>query len=380
MKPLQGRITLVAGATRGAGRGIACALGEAGATVYCTGRSVRGRPATGTRPETIEETAEMVTARGGVGIPVRADHTLEPEVRALFERVRVEQGGLDLLVNDVWGGDELTEPGPFWTHTLEKGLLMQERAVWSHLITARHGVPLMLGRERALVVEVTDGDSLRYRGSLFYDLAKTSAIRLAFGMAQELRPHGVTALAVTPGFLRSEAMLDHFGVTEATWRDAVARDPYFAESETPFFVGRAVAALASDPQVWRKSGGVYASWTLSDEYGFEDVDGRRPHWGRFFGAKLDTHWTRTVDAVRKALHDQGADPDRILQPDRKALALRIRTIASEGTPIWETVQLSELDVLADPRPIVAQAAARATADATMPPGRRWGPPGEIEAV
>lgn len=343
MKPLQDRIAVVAGATRGAGRGIARALGEAGATVYCTGRSVRGRPATGTRPESIEETAELVTAAGGVGIAVRTDHTVEDEVRALFERVRAEQDGrLDVLVNDVWGGDELMEWGkPFWESDVRKGLLMQERAVWSHVITARHGIPLMVERGSGLVVEITDGDSLRYRGSLFYDLAKTSAIRLAAAMAYELRPHGVTALAVTPGFLRSEAMLEGFGVTEANWRDAVAKDPFFAESETPLYVGRAVAALAADPQVWKKSGGAYASWTLSDEYGFADADGRRPHWGRFFAPRLDARWAELVELTRAELQARGADPDATFQPDRDQQALRIRT---PGTgPEWVAVPVNDVD-------------------------------------
>lgn len=378
MKPLQGKVAVVAGATRGAGRGIARALGEAGATVYCTGRSVRGRPATGTRPETIEETAEMVTADGGVGIAVRVDHTVEDDVRALFERVRREQGRLDVLVNDVWGGDDLMEWGkPSWECDVSRGLLMQERAVWSHLITARHGLPLMTGRGGGLVVEVTDGDSLRWRGSLFYDLAKTSAIRLAFGLAQELRPHGVAALAVTPGFLRSEAMLDHFGVTEATWRNAVARDPFFAESETPLYVGRAVAALAADPEVWRKSGGVYASWTLADEYGFADADGRRPHWGRFLAPHLDAGWERLAGRLRDELRSRGADPDAALQLDREALILRYRVPG--GTPEWIHRPLSEMDLLHDgPERVAAEVVERTFPQA--PGGRRWGSPVENQAV
>jgi NAD(P)-dependent dehydrogenase (short-subunit alcohol dehydrogenase family) len=259
-------------------------LGEAGATVYCTGRSVRGRPASGSqRPETIEETAERVTAHGGTGIAVQVDHGVEAQVQALFARVQAEQGRLDILVNDVWGGDELTEWGkPFWELDLAKGLLMQQRAVHTHIITARYGAPLLVAQRGGLLVEITDGDSPRYRDNLFYDLAKASVIRLAYGMAQELRPHAVTALAVTPGFLRSEAMLDLFGVTEANWQEGAQRDPHFIASETPYFVGRAVAALAADPQVAAKAGGVYASWTLSDEYGFCDIDGRRPHWGRYW--------------------------------------------------------------------------------------------------
>jgi NAD(P)-dependent dehydrogenase (short-subunit alcohol dehydrogenase family) len=288
MKPLEGQVAVVAGATRGAARGIACMLGEAGATVYCTGRSVRGRLATANRPETIEETAEMVTAHGGLGLAVQVDHTIEEQVRALFARVRSEQGQLDLLVNDVWGGDELSELGkPFWELDVGKGLLMQQRAVYSHILTSRYGVPLMVERSQGLIVEITDGDTLAYRGNLFYDLAKISAIRLAYAMAEELRPHRVTALAVTPGFLRSEAMLDHFGVSEANWQDGARQDPHFIASETPFYVGRAVAALASDPQVNQKSGKVFGSWTLAVEYGFHDVDGRQPNWGQYYERNVE---------------------------------------------------------------------------------------------
>ncbi len=284
MQPLAGKIALVAGATRGAGRGIACMLGEAGATVYCTGRSTRGSLASGSeRPETIEETAEMVGGYGGTGIAVRVDHTVPEEVAALFERVEAEQGRLDILVNDVWGGDALTEWGqPFWELDLAAGLLMQQRGLHTHIITSRYGVPLLLKQGRGLLVEITDGDTPAYRGNLFYDLVKSSVIRLAYAMAEELRPHGVTALALTPGFLRSEAMLDHFGVTEANWQEGAQRDPHFIASETPFFVGRAVAALAADPDVARKAGGVYSSWGLARDYGFTDRDGRRPDWGAYF--------------------------------------------------------------------------------------------------
>ncbi len=243
-------MAVVAGATRGAGRGLARMLGAAGATVYCTGRSVRGRPATPGRPETLEETAEMVAAEGGRGIAVRADHTVESEVEQLFARVRTEAGRLDVLVNDIWGGDALTEWGtPFWKLSTARGQRMLERAVHSHIITSRHGAPLMIERNAGLIVEVTDGETLGYRGNLSYDLAKNAVIRLAYAMAADLHPYQVTALAITPGFLRSEAVLDHFGVTETTWRDAIERDEYFAESETPCFVGRAIAALAADPNV-----------------------------------------------------------------------------------------------------------------------------------
>jgi NAD(P)-dependent dehydrogenase (short-subunit alcohol dehydrogenase family) len=183
----------------------------------------------------------------------------------------------------VWGGDRLTTWGaPFWEHDLQNGLEMQRHAVWAHAITAHAAVPLMVARRRGLVVEVTDGVDDRYRGSLFYDLAKASAIRLAKAMAEELKPHGIAAVAVSPGFLRSEAMLDHFGVTAATWRDAIAKDEHFAQSETPRFVGRAVAALAADPDNARWSGRAVGSWDLARDYGFDDADGSRPDWGAYF--------------------------------------------------------------------------------------------------
>lgn len=260
MLPLKGRICLVAGATRGAGRGIACMLGEAGATVYCTGRSVQGKPATGNRSDTIEETAVTVDHQGGVGIAVQVDHTVEEQVAALIGRIKGEQGRLDLLVNDVWGGDELSEWGkPFWEQSLPNGLLMQRRAVFSHIITSYHAAPLMVQAGHGLIVEITDGDTPDYRGNLFYDLAKSAAIRLALAMAEDLRPHNVAAVALTPGFLRSEAMLDHFGVTEANWRDGAKQDPHFIASETPYYIGRAVAALAADPNVMEKSSSALSS-------------------------------------------------------------------------------------------------------------------------
>jgi len=210
------------------------------------------------------------------------DHTVEEQVAALFARVRAEQGRLDVLVNDVWGGDELAAWGKkFWELDIEAGWRMQERAVLTHIITSKHGAPLMLERGAGLIVEITDGLGEHYRGTLFYDLAKLSVIRLAVAMAEELRPQGVTALALTPGFLRSEAMLEHFGVTEQNWRQAVAKDEHFIASETPFFVGRAVAALAADANVASKAGRAFSSWDLSDEYGFSDINGERPHWGRY---------------------------------------------------------------------------------------------------
>jgi NAD(P)-dependent dehydrogenase (short-subunit alcohol dehydrogenase family) len=303
MQRLEGKIAVVAGATRGAGRGIACMLGELGATVYCTGRSTRAKQvqqrhiedtafSLATRAETIEETAELVGQYGGVGIPVQTDHTDPVQVQALFEQVRAEQGRLDILVNDVWGGDELSEWGkPFWQQSLEKGLLMQQRAVHTHIITSHYAAPLLIAQRQGLIIEITDGDTLDYRGNFYYDLAKTSVIRLAFAMAEDLRPYNVAAMAVTPGFLRSEAMLEHFGVTEANWQEGAKTDPNFISSETPFFVGRAVAALAADPNVMQKTGKAFSSWGLSDEYGFSDIDGRRPHWGRYFAEQLqkDSH-------------------------------------------------------------------------------------------
>lgn len=231
----------------------------------------------------------MVTAYGGRGIAVRTDHTQPEQVEALMERIRAEQGRLDLLVNDVWGGEVLTEWNKrFWEHSLDKGLLMLERGIHSHIITARFAAPLMVEKGRGLIVEITDGDNFGYRGSLYYDLVKTTLIRLAFDMAKELRPHGVAALALTPGFLRSEEMLDHFGVTEENWRDAAQKEPHFIASETPYFVGCAVAALAADPQILEKSGRVFSSWGLSDEYGFIDIDGNSPHWGRYFAGAFKT--------------------------------------------------------------------------------------------
>lgn len=283
MQPLKDKIAIVTGATRGAGRGIACMLGEAGATVYCTGRSVRGNLATRNRPETIEETAEWVTARGGVGIAVQVDHTVEAQVKQLIDQVKQEQGRLDLLVNDVWGGDELTEWNkPFWEHSLQKGLLMQQRAVHSHVITSRYAVPLMVEQGHGLIIEVTDGDNFQYRGNLFYDLAKISVIRLAYAMAEELRPHQIAALALTPGFLRSEAVLDSFGVTQENWQEAVKQDPHFIASETPFYIGQAVVALATDPNIMQKSGRVWSTWNLAPEYSFFDIDGQQPNWGKYF--------------------------------------------------------------------------------------------------
>jgi len=296
-KVLRGKIALVAGATRGAGRGIAVALGEAGATVYCTGRSSRrlSRTATAGRPETIEETAEMVTAAGGRGIAVRVDHTELAQVKKLVARIKRQHKGLDILVNDIWGGDPLTEFGKtFWTLNLENGLHMLKQAVHSHIITSHYAVPLMLGRGGGIIFEITDGDAFYYRGNLFYDLVKISVIRLAFAMARELRKRDITSVALTPGFLRSERVLEHFGVSEANWKEAGKKGNInqnspdqndapsdFMASESPRYIGRAVVALAADPKVKTKSGRVFSSWALAREYGFTDVDGTCPDWGKY---------------------------------------------------------------------------------------------------
>ncbi|HYL85056.1 MAG TPA: SDR family oxidoreductase [Candidatus Angelobacter sp.] len=296
---LHGRVALVAGATRGVGRGTALALGEAGATVYCTGRSSRTKPTKKTpvrrlpsdyylgRPETIEETAELVTARGGTGIAVVIDHLEPQQVENLISRIRKEQGKLHILVNDISESAQHEFGKTFWQLDLEKGFAMFRNAIHTHIITSHFAAPLMIETAKAgpvssLIVEIGDGDSYTYRGNIFFDMIKTTVIRLAFAMARELRRKNIAAVALTPGFLRSEVMLEKFGVTEANWRDAVKKVPDYAESETPLYAGRAIACLAADPNIMKKSGRVFSSWGLSDEYPFCDADGRRPHWGRHF--------------------------------------------------------------------------------------------------
>jgi NAD(P)-dependent dehydrogenase (short-subunit alcohol dehydrogenase family) len=283
---LANKVALVAGATRGAGRGTAVALGEAGATVYCTGRTTRAQRSEYDRPETIEETAEQVTVAGGTGIAVRVDH-LEPEqVAGLVARIDAEQGRLDVLVNDIWGAERLFEwDTPLWEHDLDAGLRLLRLAVDTHLVTSHHALPLLIRRPGGLVVEMTDGtaeyNAERLRVNAFYDLAKAAVLRLAFSQSRELAPHGATAVALTPGWLRSEMMLDAFGVTEETWRDALQRVPHFAISESPRFVGRAVAALAADPGRDRHNGRSLSSGGLAQVYGFTDLDGSRPNAWRY---------------------------------------------------------------------------------------------------
>jgi NAD(P)-dependent dehydrogenase (short-subunit alcohol dehydrogenase family) len=315
MKPLNKKVAVVAGATRGVGRGIAVMLGEAGATVYCTGRSTRKNRqpvrkgtkrspfALDSRPETIEETAEMISAKGGKGIAVVLDHTEEEQVSSLFKRIHRREGKLDILVNDIWGGEELTEWGKaFWKLSMEKGLLMLRRSVFTHILNSRYAVPLMLD-QGGLIVEITDGDFLSYRGQFFYDLVKTFVIRVAFNLAFELSPHKIASLAVTPGFLRSEAMLEHFGVTEENWQKAIKKDPNYAESETPFYTGRGIAALAADPDIMKKSGKVFSSWRLAEEYGFTDVDGRKPNWGKHFKETKDERVVRFRELMLQSHND-----------------------------------------------------------------------------
>jgi NAD(P)-dependent dehydrogenase (short-subunit alcohol dehydrogenase family) len=276
---LNGKVAVVAGATRGAGRGIACMLGEAGATVYCTGRSLRNQPSDKQRPETIEDTAEMVTSRGGKGIYVQVDHTDSSQVQALFETIKRDQDGrLDILVNDLTG-DSNMEFKPFLDHSLQKGLKLLENGSLSHIITSYYGLSLMVNSGGGLLVEITDGTSNEIRDfNFYYDLEKATNIRLAQSLAFQMRKYKIAVVSLTPGFLRSEEMLDHFGVTEANWRDAVKQDKYFAYSETPYYVGKAVVALACDKRVMRKSGQALNSGRLAREYGLTDIDGSQPMW------------------------------------------------------------------------------------------------------
>ena len=284
-RSLAGKVALVAGATRGAGRGIAVQLGAAGATVYVTGRTTRAQRSEMDRPETIEETAELVEAAGGRGIAVRVDHLVPEEVRALVARIEREQGALHVLVNDVWGATRMEWDKTVWESSLDYGLRTLRLAVDTHAITSHFALPLLLRSPGGLVVEVTDGtdeyNRTRYRVSFFYDIAKAAVNRMAFALGHELGPRGATAVALTPGWLRSEAMLEAYGVTEASWREATARVPHFAISESPAYVGRAVAALAADPDVARWNGRTLSSGQLARVYGFTDLDGSQPDAWRY---------------------------------------------------------------------------------------------------
>src|SRR5580698_8605405 len=330
-KPLTGLVAVVAGATRGAGRGIARALGEAGATVYCTGRSLRAHPSPYNRPETVEETAEMISAAGGSAVALRVDHTVEQEVEALFQRVERERGRLDVLVNSIAGEDPLMNQWcSFWKTDLKNAEAGLRQSLLSHIITAKHAAPLMIRNRRGLIVEVTENDFMSAGGNPVTQTIKLALKGLAFNMAAELLPHGVAAVAITPGFLRSETMLEHHGVTEATWRDGGKKDRNFLESESPLFVGRAVAALAGDPAILERTGQLFSSWELGREYGLTDADGRRPDWGALkidfsrhpaellqilrTGSEIQLRWLSEL--TRKTKHFLGQLPLLAVKPRR----------------------------------------------------------------
>jgi NAD(P)-dependent dehydrogenase (short-subunit alcohol dehydrogenase family) len=295
---LAGKVALVAGGTRAAGRGIAVELGAAGATVYVTGRTTGAQRSEMNRPETIEETAALVDAAGGRGVPVQVDHLVPEQVAALVARIDADEGRLDILVNDIWGATTMEWDKTVWESSLDIGLRTLRLAVDTHAITCHFALPLLIRSPGGLVVEVTDGtaeyNATNYRVSFFYDMAKAANLRMAFALGHELAPYGATAVALTPGWLRSEAMLDAYGVTEANWRDATERSPHFAISESPAFVGRAVAALAADPDVARWNGQSLSSGQLARIYGFTDIDGDQPDAWRYVpevqdsGAPADT--------------------------------------------------------------------------------------------
>lgn len=310
-QPLRGRIALVAGATRGAGRGIARALAEAGATVYCTGRSVKGQPSTYRRRETIDETAKMIAAAGGKAIAVRVDHANEARVKALFRRILRAHTRIDIVVDSVAGEHPLMGGyGFLWEADLGHADEIFRQCLTSRIITAKHAALAMMPRRHGLIVEVTESDMIGGGGNPISQTVKMAQKVLPLLWAAELAPHGVTTVAVTPGFLRSESMLEHFGVTEEDWREGGKKDSNFLESESPLFVGRAIAALAADPGMQARAGMLYGSWELAREYGVRDYDGRRPDWGRHAidfsefppawmdlfrtGADLQTKWLTTL--------------------------------------------------------------------------------------
>ena len=300
---LEGKVALVAGATRGAGRGIAVELGAAGATVIVTGRTTRTERSEYDRPETIEETAELVQQAGGRGIAVQVDHLDPAQVEALVARIEREHGRLDVLVNDVWGGERLIEWNvPVWQHSLTGGMRMLRLAIDTHIITSHFALPLLIKNPGGLVVEMTDGtaeyNQENYRLSLFYDLAKSSVLRMAWALAQELRPHRCSAVALTPGWMRSEMMLEHYDVSEESWRDAIAKQPHFAIAETPRYVGRAVAHLAGDPEAERWNGQSLSSGQLAQVYGFTDLDGSRPDCWRYMREVVDAGKPADVTGYR----------------------------------------------------------------------------------
>ncbi len=281
-RKLQGRVALVTGASRGAGRAIAAVLGEHGATVYVTGRSVRGQPTTDNLPGTIEDTAEEVTRRGGQGIALRCDHAKELEVDSLIRRLRDEQGRLDILVNNAWGGYEGQRLAPafFWNAPLRLWDAMIERGLKAHLLTTYFAIPLMIesasatGRPKrsqapGLIASTVAWDHDKYIGN-FYDVAKHSIVRLLWGLAIELRQYHIATVALAAGFMRTERVMSHAN-GEADWKKV----PWLKRSESPEYLGRAVAALAGDARLMRKSGQAFHVGELAREYGFTDIDGRR---------------------------------------------------------------------------------------------------------
>jgi NAD(P)-dependent dehydrogenase (short-subunit alcohol dehydrogenase family) len=299
---LKHKIALVAGGTRGAGRGIAIELGAAGATVYVTGRTTKAQRSEYDRPETIEETAELVTSAGGRGIALQVDHLAAEEVKSLVSKIANEHQGLDILVNDIWGAENLMEWNvPVWEHSLEKGFRMLRLAIDTHITTSHFAIPLLIKR-KGLLVEMTDGtaqyNDSHYRLSLFYDLAKTSVIRMAWALAQELRQHHCTAVALTPGWMRSEMMLEHYNVKEENWQEATKTTPHFAISESPRFTGRAVAHLAMDPEVSRWNGQSLSSGQLAKDYGFTDIDGSSPDCWRYMEEVIEAGKAADVTGYR----------------------------------------------------------------------------------
>jgi NAD(P)-dependent dehydrogenase (short-subunit alcohol dehydrogenase family) len=322
----------VAGATRGAGRGIARALAEAGATVYCTGRSARGRPSPYNRPETIEETAEGINAAGGSAIALQVDHTAEAEVAVLLERVEREHGRLDILVDSVAGEDPMMEGwAPFWESNLTHAEALIRQALLSRMITAKHAARLMIPRRRGFIVEVTENDLLGSSGDVVTQLLRLAHKALAALYAAEMRRHGLIAIAITPGFLRSERMLEYFGVTEENWREAGKQDRNFLESESPLFVGRAIVALITDPAIAERTGQLFSSWEVAREYGLTDVDGRRPDWG-----KLDVDYSEIpramIEAMRDGIEVQAAWLELLAKRTRRSQAAFLRQTAALVQP------------------------------------------------
>jgi NAD(P)-dependent dehydrogenase (short-subunit alcohol dehydrogenase family) len=329
--PLRGRVAVVAGATRGAGRGIARALGEAGAAVYCTGRSERGKPSPYGQPETIEETAELVEAAGGTAFAVRVDHTVEAEVERLFGQIDANYGRVDVVVNSIAGEDPLMgQWGAFWECDFKNSDTILRQALVSHMITAKHAARLMIREKRGLIVEVTENDLLSAGGNPLAQAVKAGLKILALNAAAELAAHGVAAVSVTPGFLRSEKMLEYFGVNESNWRDGGKRDRNFLESESPLYVGRAVAALAADPKIMQRTGQLFSSWGLSREYGFTDYDGRRPDWGA-----LDIDFSQLpkslVETMRTSTQLQLEWAERIAERTRNFMG-QLPAVSAEKSP------------------------------------------------